>query len=104
MPRPRIRTDSMEAEVRLITLGAGRCSFAGDRNNAWGTRRARGWSPYGGLFWDGVRSEEHTSELQSRENLVCRLLLEKKKNHICEPYPNTKKKKDGLLVKSTNTE
>src|SRR5690606_27284893 len=26
------------------------------------------------------RSEEHTSELQSRENLVCRLLLEKKKN------------------------
>src|SRR5690606_41522914 len=28
----------------------------------------------------GFRSEEHTSELQSRENLVCRLLLEKKKN------------------------
>src|SRR5690606_39481992 len=27
------------------------------------------------------RSEEHTSELQSRENLVCRLLLEKKKNY-----------------------
>src|SRR5436309_15664663 len=26
-----------------------------------------------------LRSEEHTSELQSRENLVCRLLLEKKK-------------------------
>src|SRR5690606_40970406 len=29
----------------------------------------------------GFRSEEHTSELQSRENLVCRLLLEKKKKH-----------------------
>src|SRR5690606_42159494 len=28
--------------------------------------------------WDCLRSEEHTSELQSRENLVCRLLLEKK--------------------------
>src|SRR3989442_1957991 len=27
---------------------------------------------------DGVRSEEHTSELQSRPHLVCRLLLEKK--------------------------
>src|SRR5258707_5454077 len=27
------------------------------------------------------RSEEHTSELQSRQYLVCRLLLEKKKNH-----------------------
>src|SRR5690606_41551378 len=30
---------------------------------------------------DLLRSEEHTSELQSRENLVCRLLLEKKTNH-----------------------
>src|SRR5690606_40302383 len=30
---------------------------------------------------NGWRSEEHTSELQSRENLVCRLLLEKKKHH-----------------------
>src|SRR5688572_31089777 len=29
---------------------------------------------------DTVRSEEHTSELQSQSNLVCRLLLEKKKN------------------------
>src|SRR3989442_11728003 len=29
--------------------------------------------------WDEVRSEEHTSELQSRPHLVCRLLLEKKK-------------------------
>src|SRR5260370_30819649 len=28
-----------------------------------------------------IRSEEHTSELQSHLNLVCRLLLEKKKNH-----------------------
>src|SRR5438046_5072442 len=33
-------------------------------------------------FWElvGFRSEEHTSELQSLTNLVCRLLLEKKKN------------------------
>src|SRR5690606_40176412 len=31
------------------------------------------------LFEGSIRSEEHTSELQSRENLVCRLLLEKKK-------------------------
>src|SRR3712207_7913782 len=30
----------------------------------------------------GHRSEEHTSELQSRQYLVCRLLLEKKKNYI----------------------
>src|SRR5690606_42069748 len=32
-----------------------------------------------GFFEEFERSEEHTSELQSRENLVCRLLLEKKK-------------------------
>src|SRR3712207_5124196 len=32
----------------------------------------------------GVRSEEHTSELQSRQYLVCRLLLEKKKKQICK--------------------
>src|SRR5690606_40600761 len=31
-----------------------------------------------------MRSEEHTSELQSRENLVCRLLLEKKKGPRAE--------------------
>src|SRR3712207_8312770 len=31
-------------------------------------------------FCPGQRSEEHTSELQSRQYLVCRLLLEKKKN------------------------
>src|SRR2546430_3145690 len=48
------------------------------------------------------RSEEHTSELQSQSNLVCRLLLEKKKNnqlqdtlrlpHVCiSPYPTSAK-------------
>src|SRR5260370_28805228 len=36
----------------------------------------------------GVRSEEHTSELQSHLNLVCRLLLEKKKTQ-CLPAPQT---------------
>src|SRR5204863_1498477 len=32
------------------------------------------------MYWLRCRSEEHTSELQSRRDLVCRLLLEKKKN------------------------
>src|SRR2546422_7625224 len=36
----------------------------------------------------GTRSEEHTSELQSRLHLVCRLLLEKKKNTIYSPTEN----------------
>src|SRR2546429_3029374 len=35
----------------------------------------------------GIRSEEHTSELQSRLHLVCRLLLEKKKN---QPYSQSR--------------
>src|SRR6266850_2953930 len=41
------------------------------------------------------RSEEHTSELQSPCNLVCRLLLEKKKKktQLCKP-PNKKKTQD----------
>src|SRR3712207_7033125 len=38
-----------------------------------------------------VRSEEHTSELQSRQYLVCRLLLEKKKKTFT--YPSTYKSK-----------
>src|SRR5207302_2928413 len=37
------------------------------------------WVNIGALTLVADRSEEHTSELQSRENLVCRLLLEKKK-------------------------
>src|SRR2546427_3227999 len=36
-----------------------------------------------GRLGDGDRSEEHTSELQSQSNLVCRLLLEKKKKDRC---------------------
>src|SRR3712207_9298082 len=35
---------------------------------------------FGFRDWNTARSEEHTSELQSRQYLVCRLLLEKKKN------------------------
>src|SRR5690242_21611314 len=38
------------------------------------------------------RSEEHTSELQSHVNLVCRLLLEKKKKHKYKSRPTTKQR------------
>src|SRR2546429_8112244 len=38
-----------------------------------------------GRSWDVMRSEEHTSELQSRLHLVCRLLLEKKKKEMLVP-------------------
>src|SRR5690606_41319087 len=64
---------------------AGRELFAGGdgvhRDHAVGdleARRRRGRSER--------RSEEHTSELQSRENLVCRLLLEKKNIETDQPH------------------
>src|SRR3712207_6871106 len=47
------------------------------RGGGGGEGEARGARPPR----DGRRSEEHTSELQSRQYLVCRLLLEKKKTH-----------------------
>src|SRR4029453_19650251 len=49
------------------------------RSPAGGDRRAAGFPPTGRRPESGVRSEEHTSELQSHSDLVCRLLLEKKK-------------------------
>src|SRR2546430_9064096 len=43
------------------------------------TACCRGWQ---------LRSEEHTSELQSQSNLVCRLLLEKKKKNSHDVHPH----------------
>src|SRR5258708_39731024 len=58
-----------------------------DRRRGLQARRvARGASPRGCGARCGERSEEHTSELQSPDHLVCRLLLEKKKN---KPNGNT---------------
>src|SRR5438445_6041284 len=42
----------------------------------------------------GERSEEHTSELQSRQYLVCRLLLEKKKNNNTNKHKSYTKKNE----------
>src|SRR2546429_3958576 len=69
---------------------------------AFGTRHRRKAAPRPSLFssrcpggqerwsWRCLRSEEHTSELQSRLHLVCRLLLEKKKNCNPKTVQNTK--------------
>src|SRR6266496_5785909 len=50
-----------------------------------------------------LRSEEHTSELQSRRDLVCRLLLEKKKKtkKTNKPHKKKKKKKERKKKKKT---
>src|SRR6266436_8764537 len=50
------------------------------------------------------RSEEHTSELQSRLHLVCRLLLEKKKKKTYQYNNHKKKKKRNKSTKHTTTQ
>src|SRR5207253_6763369 len=57
----------------------GRAQHAGDETRAPSLPRARAGRTFHAAV--RVRSEEHTSELQSRGHLVCRLLLEKKKRN-----------------------
>src|SRR5690242_21344981 len=69
---------------RATRVGAGRTKWE-RQNEAVDLRSSGADGGVGGRVFgdaggrDGVRSEEHTSELQSHVNLVCRLLLEKKK-------------------------
>src|SRR5207237_7656239 len=70
-----------------------RCSKSGISAITGGKRRSP--SPTTG------RSEEHTSELQSHLNLVCRLLLEKKNNTLYEyQQMTTKRPTDGATRRS----
>src|SRR2546430_6164089 len=68
-----------EQDGRLGSNGRARAPFAGGRRRASAPSHTRlgGVRPHRAR---AHRSEEHTSELQSQSNLVCRLLLEKKKN------------------------
>src|SRR5690606_951606 len=61
--------------VYLFKGSDGRVLYVGKATSL----KSRVNSYFRGRKTKGSRSEEHTSELQSRENLVCRLLLEKKK-------------------------
>src|SRR2546430_11037426 len=65
----------------LAVDGLGEIEVAGDAQELVGAhRRAGAAAAVRDVGLDGAeRSEEHTSELQSQSNLVCRLLLEKKK-------------------------
>src|SRR3712207_5061266 len=61
-------------------LGEGERLLRAGKWEWWGPKQLRGLDVWGKtLGIVGMRSEEHTSELQSRQYLVCRLLLEKKK-------------------------
>src|SRR5690606_41951041 len=61
---------------RLVIRCVGRCSF----RRRLRALRSSAQCSHMDRSSTACRSEEHTSELQSRENLVCRLLLEKKKS------------------------
>src|SRR2546427_9342920 len=68
-----------------------------------GEPRLDWWAWPGGWGWRGTpktrRSEEHTSELQSQSNLVCRLLLEKKKKSMAsERMEDGKPTKKGYML------
>src|SRR3982750_4923498 len=66
------------------------------RSRGWG-RVVRGFDEGDGRGRKG-RSEEHTSELQSRSDLVCRLLLEKKKNNRHRFTPHTRSTRSEPLA------
>src|SRR2546427_6710083 len=72
------------AQARAIALGLASLGFRrGDKVAIVGDNRPQlYWAVLATQALGGVRSEEHTSELQSQSNLVCRLLLEKKKKKI----------------------
>src|SRR3712207_7328276 len=71
-----------QPHVQLVHLRLDRGELTLVDRPRGGVAVAQGHLAGGGLgLLHEVRSEEHTSELQSRQYLVCRLLLEKKKNN-----------------------
>src|SRR5258708_30613132 len=57
------------------------------------------------ITWtNSVRSEEHTSELQSPDHLVCRLLLEKKKNQIKSRHVREVRSHASVVVADSMTQ
>src|SRR5438132_4952849 len=73
----------------------------GGRSVSTALRRSRNrrWEKARSSSWDRKRSEEHTSELQSHSDLVCRLLLEKKKKNDWNIHEYFQKH-SGTLMKS----
>src|SRR2546428_1806377 len=76
----------------------------GEGHHAWIVESRRSGEPRAGHAAGGPdrrRSEEHTSELQSRSDIVCRLLLEKKKQYSITPYLATRQFLPDQTVGST---
>src|SRR5256886_10771023 len=77
--------DALPISARPRVAACPRCARVPRARQANGSRlcRRRRLLGYSSVL-GARRSEEHTSELQSQSNLVCRLLLEKKKNRITQ--------------------
>src|SRR5437016_10159360 len=75
-------SEAFEASVDFAPSAAGAAGFAGSPILSCHLARPRKTTPPSRAH-SGLRSEEHTSELQSLTNLVCRLLIEKKKKNSC---------------------
>src|SRR3712207_8539303 len=71
-----------------LAAGDGRAPARGRRRSAGGPPRLGGLRSLQVTGWRAIGSEEHTSELQSRQYLVCRLLLEKTKSRL--PFSSCK--------------
>src|SRR5437870_8262486 len=88
--------DTATTEIYTLSLHDALPISGADFRRPDGARARR--NPVGGPRTDRARSEEHTSELQSRGHLVCRLLLEKKKKKTNKIYKKHKNNKDSTLV------
>src|SRR2546422_5486037 len=92
------KSASFTSARALATASRASAATTGERPGSWPTSRTATPRP--------KRSEEHTSELQSRLHLVCRLLLEKKKkpdtthhNQPRHPHPRLLQLKPHLLAR-----
>src|SRR2546430_11711799 len=83
------RSRDCRAPIRSLSLASSPPSRAPVDVRPRHSHRRRDGAQRMALDIRAARSEEHTSELQSQSNLVCRLLLEKKKNHITHPHTHS---------------
>src|SRR5215216_6898666 len=88
---PSPTTDQSTTPSRLLSAAPGRSPGASGCGSGV-TPGSRGWAPPTITAPCSPRSEEHTSELQSPDHLVCRLLLEKKKKKPNQLFCQKKKK------------
>src|SRR2546430_11274279 len=82
--------DALPISLDFAIFSLVQASYGALAHLVWGTQVQDAWTlaptVWTFTFVFAARSEEHTSELQSQSNLVCRLLLEKKKSPRPTPH------------------